>query len=567
MHTAAHILRGVNIVAYTSLGVVALLQWRQRRDRAAMWAMAAFVVLAAVELLSLVPNHPGDGVEAGIVRFEVLLLVLFPYVLFRFTGAFRHPGRRLSNAVVALTLVLAVWTFALPRIPRNGEHRPAEFAAFVALFTVHWVVLTLVAATRLWRAGSGLPTVSRRRMRFMASGSFALAVALILAASAGSGGSGVALGSQALASLSVLTFLIGFSPPLLVRMTWRRDEQERVQEAVMQLLTFAESQEEVAERVLEPTAAIVGAHALAIHNAEGRLVASWTMPSTGAPDAEKIELDFPGGSLVVWTSPYGPFFGDEELRLLRTVGGLIGLALDRVRAYRAEHDARLALERANEVKLDFIALAAHELRTPMTTIHGFVTTLHHLADQLDETQRRQVRDALLQQTERMARLVEQLLDLSRLDAEAIEIAPEPIALRPHLEEIVGAAAPRPGEVEIDVENKAIATVDRNALDRIVSNLVTNAFRYGSAPVRVRAEQTDRHFRLSVEDRGAGVPPEFVPDLFERFSRSSRGRESAGGTGLGLAIARSYARAHGGDLFYEDAEPHGARFHLVLPARR
>jgi len=121
-------------------------------------------------------------------------------------------------------------------------------------------------------------------------------------------------------------------------------------------------------------------------------------------------------------------------------------------------------------------------------------------------------------------------------------------------------------VEIDVAEKAIATVDRNALDRIVSNLVTNAFRYGSPPIVVRAEQTDRHFRLSVEDRGEGVPPEFVPDLFERFSRSAHGREAPGGTGLGLAIARSYARAHGGDLFYEDAEPHGARFHLVLPAR-
>ena len=97
--------------------------------------------------------------------------------------------------------------------------------------------------------------------------------------------------------------------------------------------------------------------------------------------------------------------------------------------------------------------------------------------------------------------------------------------------------------------------------------MSNAFRYGTPPIRVHAEQTDRHFRLSVEDTGGGVPPEFVPDLFERFTRSDRGRETPGGTGLGLAIARSYARAHGGDLFYEDAEPHGARFHLVLPTRR
>ena len=83
-------------------------------------------------------------------------------------------------------------------------------------------------------------------------------------------------------------------------------------------------------------------------------------------------------------------------------------------------------------------------------------------------------------------------------------------------------------------------------------------------VIVSAVRTDHHLRVSVEDRGGGVAPEFIPDLFERFSRSEGSRASATGTGLGLAIARSYARAHGGDLIYEDVVPCGARFRLVLP---
>jgi signal transduction histidine kinase len=94
---------------------------------------------------------------------------------------------------------------------------------------------------------------------------------------------------------------------------------------------------------------------------------------------------------------------------------------------------------------------------------------------------------------------------------------------------------------------------------------SNALRYGAPPVTVSAEQTDHHLRLAVEDCGRGVPPEFVPDLFERFSRAGVSHDRTPGTGLGLAIARSYARAHGGDLLYEDAKPHGARFLLVLPA--
>jgi two-component system sensor histidine kinase MtrB len=81
-----------------------------------------------------------------------------------------------------------------------------------------------------------------------------------------------------------------------------------------------------------------------------------------------------------------------------------------------------------------------------------------------------------------------------------------------------------------------------------------------------AEQNDRHFRVTVEDHGDGVPPELVPDLFERFTRSPGSRARTDGTGLGLAIARSYAQAHRGDLIYEPAQPHGARFQLVLPVR-
>jgi len=543
-----------------------------------MWAACAFGALAVLELLSLAPSRSHHLVERTLVRIELVLLVLFPYLLFRFTRAFRRVRRRAPEALAVLTGGLVAWTIVLPAVPRTGEHWGTEWLAYVIALVAHWVLLSAVAATSLWRAGVDQPSVARRRVRLMAGAAGALAIALILAAIGT--GAALSLGAQSAATLSVATFLIGFAPPRVFRMLWHSAEQERVQQAITRLLTFAKSQEEIAGRVLEPAAAIVGARAIAIRNADGRIVAAHDLPGehwdaleAGEPpprlwpDAEVLEIEAPGGSMVVWTSPYAPFFGDEELALLHTVSGLTGLALDRVRLFQAEHDIRVALERANDVKLNFIALAAHELRTPMTTIHGFVTTLHHLGERLDEDQREQVSKALLQQSERMVRLVEQLLDLSRLDAEAIEIAPEPLALRPHLEEIVAAAAPIPEAVELDVPPEAVAIVDRHAVERIVSNLVTNAFRYGMPPVQVRATQTDRHLRLSVEDRGGGVPAEFVPDLFERFTRSDRSRQSASGTGLGLAIARSYARAHGGDLLYEDADPHGARFQLVLPVKK
>ena len=567
MHDAVLAFRYVNLVAYAALGVAALLYWRRRRDRASMWAAATFGSLGLLVLLGLIPNHPGNLPERATGRIAIALLVLFPYLLFRFTAAFRTPGRRFANAVFSVTAILILWTFALPRLPQPGETRPRFLAPYLIAFMLHWSVLSIVSAARLWRAGTAQPTVARRRMQLLSTASSGLVIALLLAVITTDQYSGLSLASGALGFLSAAAFLLGLSPPPIVRLWWRVPEQIRVQEAVTGLLAFAESQEEVASRVLEPAAAIVGARAIAIRNAEGEVVAAWNVPDDALRlDAEVVDLEIPGGSLVVWTSPYAPFFGDEELTLLRTLGALIGLALDRVRLFQAEHESRLALERADELKSNFVALAAHELRTPMTAIHGFVTTLHHLSDRLDEEQLEQMREALLQQTVRMAALIEQLLDLSRLDAEAIDITPQPLHVRSHVQEIVMTVAPQADAVTVDIAEDTVALADRAALERIVSNLVTNAFRYGAPPVTVRAEQTDHHFRLSVEDRGRGVAAEFVPDLFERFSRSEGSRAVGVGTGLGLAIARSYARAHGGDLLYEDAMPHGAKFMLVLPAQ-
>jgi signal transduction histidine kinase len=564
VHDALRTFHTINLVAFLALGVIAFVTWRRRRDRASVWAAAAFGSLAAIELLSLIPAHERNVGEKVVARIEIALLVVFPYLLFRFTNAFRRPGRPLARALFGLTAILLVWGSAIPRYPQPGEARNTDFEAFLIVFLLHWTVLSIAAAVSLWRAGREQPTVARRRMQYLAFASAALALALILVLPTSNSDTWWALGTQLLGLASVIGFLVGFSPPQIVRSLWRTPETERFQSAMASLLTFAETQEEVAARILEPVAQMVGARAALIRNADGKVVAAWNAGSVGE-GAELVEVDAPGASITVWTTPEAPFFGEDELALLRALGAVTGIALDRVRLYQSEHESRLQLERANELKANFIALAAHELRTPMTTIHGFVTTLHHLGDRLDEEQRDNVRLALIQQTERMARLVEQLLDLSRLDADAIDIVPEPVDVREQVEEIVRATAADPDAVQVAVPADTRATVDRNVLDRVVGNLITNAFRYGQPPVIVSAERTDNHLRITVEDRGKGVSAEFVPDLFERFTRSEGSRASAVGTGLGLAIARSYARAHGGDLIYEDAEPAGAKFRLVLPA--
>jgi signal transduction histidine kinase len=104
-----------------------------------------------------------------------------------------------------------------------------------------------------------------------------------------------------------------------------------------------------------------------------------------------------------------------------------------------------------------------------------------------------------------------------------------------------------------------AVVDPRVVERVITNLLANAVRYGRPPISISARQRDRHLRVAVSDTGTGVPEELRERLFDRFVRG----EKASGSGLGLAIARSYARAHGGDLIYDDAQE-GARFELILP---
>jgi signal transduction histidine kinase len=254
-----------------------------------------------------------------------------------------------------------------------------------------------------------------------------------------------------------------------------------------------------------------------------------------------------------------PFRLDETAQgILETIGVLAASFVEKALVHQE-------LTRLDKVKTNFIALASHELRTPATVIYGISSTLNQRADDLRDDQIRDLRKALFDQSERMRQLVDQLLDLSRLEARAITIEPEKFSVRRRVEELIFVLAPeRANEVELDVEQELETTADVGAFDRIVSNLITNAFRYGAPPIKVSAEQRDRHFRLSVEDRGRGVNPEFVPQLFERFTRSPHSATSMEGAGLGLSIAQSFAQAHGGDLIYHPAKPTGARFDLVLP---
>jgi signal transduction histidine kinase len=226
---------------------------------------------------------------------------------------------------------------------------------------------------------------------------------------------------------------------------------------------------------------------------------------------------------------------------------------------------REELRRLEQLKSSFVAVASHELRTPFATIYGAVTTLREHRARLSPEDAETLLTGLYAAAERMRVLIEQLLDVAVAESGAAELRIEPAPLRQLVLSSVASFDEGARGVEIDVPEVRVE-VDRLAFERVLTNLLQNAFRYGSPPIRVSATPQGAYVLLAVEDRGRGVEEAFVPHLFDRFTRSeTSGADQSAGSGLGLAIARTYAEALGGSLVYEPARPNGARFLFRLRA--
>jgi signal transduction histidine kinase len=248
-------------------------------------------------------------------------------------------------------------------------------------------------------------------------------------------------------------------------------------------------------------------------------------------------------------------FTRDEVELLQIVAERVAIAIERAQL----HEELIQLD---QLKLNFVAIASHELRKPATAVYGVLRTLADRGPQLTPELREELVNVGVEQGERLRRLLEELLDLSRLDGRAINVEPRPVVLKAALADVVQGSLVRAEAVELDIPDDLAAVVDPLVLERVVSNLVANAVRYGAPPIRIFAQQRDRHLRVAVEDCGPGVPKELEGRIFDRFVRG--GGDT--GHGLGLAIARAYAQAHGGDLVY-DPRPDGARFELLIPQER
>jgi signal transduction histidine kinase len=277
----------------------------------------------------------------------------------------------------------------------------------------------------------------------------------------------------------------------------------------------------------------------------------------------------------------GGVFDEEQVDLLTRFGRLASLALDNARLYQAAQeevqDRRRAekeldryaaelrranedLQAADETKSHLVAVASHELRTPLTSILGFATTLLNHWQRIPDQEKQEQIGLIEGQARRLARLADDLLTLSKIEAGVLEVRTEPVDVGEAAEGVVTAFAGADVEVRVDPGLRALA--DRDHLEQILVNYVSNAMKYGEPPVCIDARRRDRWVEAVVTDRGDGVPEDFVPRLFEKFAQAERIR-SGGGAGLGLSIVRGLARAQGGEAWYEPGHS-GSRFYVRLP---
>ncbi|HET7311486.1 MAG TPA: PAS domain S-box protein [Mycobacteriales bacterium] len=223
--------------------------------------------------------------------------------------------------------------------------------------------------------------------------------------------------------------------------------------------------------------------------------------------------------------------------------------------------ANARLQQTAAEQAQFLAMTAHELRTPIRVVAGCAETLaRHWPDMSDE-ERRDMRDAMTVSAARLRRMLDDLLMASRLEAGAVEMHLASVPLAGVLTDTAASLRTTNPDAEVIVECSpdVVVIADADRLSQIVDNLLANALRHGRSPVQISVEVDGRTVYVQFADAGEGVPVDVRGRLFERFSTG----ESHGGTGLGLFIVRELARAQGGDARYEEAPDGTMRFVVSL----
>jgi two-component system, OmpR family, sensor histidine kinase KdpD len=347
-------------------------------------------------------------------------------------------------------------------------------------------------------------------------------------------------------------------------------QQRAAELSALYQLSQALSVEMTLERIL-PIVARATAQILAVPDCQVLLVdgppATPVLAGVYEEVSMQVEQRHLGVLRVMRRAPAVPLTAAERERL-ETISAQVSLVLERVRLTEVASQAR-ALAASDQLKSTLLSLVSHDLRTPLAVIKGLTTSLLDTAIVWSDPQRRDLLATIDGETDRLNRIVSDLLEMSRIEAGAISQARSWHAL----DELIAAAAAslRPQDhaasIQLDVPlDLPLVRISYAQIEQVLRNLIENAVAYApvGSPIEVYARAEPGQVRVEVRDRGPGVPDDLRERIFEKFVRAAEPERHAMGSGLGLAICKGLVEAHGGQIWVEQRQGGGAIFVVTLP---
>jgi signal transduction histidine kinase len=321
-----------------------------------------------------------------------------------------------------------------------------------------------------------------------------------------------------------------------------------------------------AQRLLDNKDTFLSGDAAAIDEPE---VLSLAKKGAGSLLLAAINLGGRRLGLITITAYRKNAFGPSDAQIVKGVADQLAIAIENTWLI-AETAETTALREANKLKDEFMSMVSHELRTPLASIKGYSRTL--LADDghWDDQTRREFLDIISDESDKLTDLVENLLEMTRIEGGRLRIVPEHILLWRYCDEVITRISKHYPQIkfECNINDKLpVIEADPRRLEQVLMNLLQNAAKYSqSSTVELKAEYDgDSNVVVYVKDNGIGIPPEHLPHIFEKFYRVESQSDSAStGTGLGLAIAKALVEAMGGRIGVTSAPGKGTTFYFTLP---
>jgi len=556
-------------IAFAVLAIRTVAAWIHQPDRRHGNLAIAIGSLAIVMLLA--PSLTGTGANTQLLTdLAAVIFLVSGYGLLMFRDSFVPFGVAKTRLVTLLIVAVGLLDIAV-QLPADPEspHNAVQSLALVSTVGV-WAFCILEPIVTFWIASRGRPEVEKARLRAISAGYAGLLLIVLIGTVAGTANDALSVVIDLFALATVPVLYVAFFPPVWLRRIWRQPEEDQFRNAMHDLLLYSPDRATLADRALVWAERLVGGEAAASLSkrfsylsvdGRGDGHAPWR---AGRSLVVPLELRPGRGAMVIVSGRLSPLFGDDELARLRQYAVSITAGIDRVTL----SSKIAALERA---KTDFLNVASHELRGPMTVIKGYLTMLEAGALGELSPKARSVLPLLISKSDEVNWMVEQMIEASRLEEGRLALKRQHVDIVELTDSAIDGVRMllSDHDLKVDAPVEAIeAEVDPDRFQIVVRNLLSNAAKYSPAgtDITVDVRRVDSQALVSVTDRGVGIAESDQEQLFSRFGRIESSVHVQG-TGLGLWLSREIARMHDGDLTVTSTLGEGSTFRFTVPVSK